>query len=61
MPQIAREREYYDFLASNEVLNMVYQAMYSERQTIVRAYDYLSAFCRSNRVHFIYGKKPDYV
>ena len=37
------------------------QATASERQTNIRAYDYLAAFCRLQPVHTIFGAVPDFL
>ena len=37
------------------------QATLSERQTNIRAYDYLAAFCRLQPVHAVFGDAPDFL
>ena len=37
------------------------QATSSERQTNIRAYDYLAAFCQLQPVHTIFGAVPDFL
>lgn len=40
---------------------MTRQATLSERQTNIRAYDYLATFCRQQPVHAIFGDTPDFL
>lgn len=61
MPQSTGKRQYESPIVTTGLVDDSYQALYRERQTVVRAYDYLSFACKSIPVHFIYGGMRDYL